>query len=113
MQATCACARLACRGVLEQTTCIDTFGGCDGDHAARLVDYTGTSIMTAAVPNAASLHEACFTHVLDDVFRDLSKDTWLLWQYFGTPSGMTRMYPATLQSSCYTCMSLFVSLANL
>lgn len=56
--------------------------------------HTCVSLATVAVPATIILNELNWTKDLEDVFRkNKEEDPSLLWQVFGSATGLARYYP--------------------
>ena len=115
-QAATECTLKACASTFTNEYCnstesklfgkaeIDTFSGvCRHSCSPRRLNMK-KSVMRYAIDDERELsREACWTQPLDEVFENttsISNSPNLRWQYFGTPSGNTRIYPGAPQQDC-------------
>jgi len=105
-----------CKGNVQNPTCSnsnlakDAFGGCDKTSDYVVVDYNKTRITFASDPLLKSLTvrteiygEIKWTSGLAPAFNaESNSNAGASWQYIGLPTGMARLFPATLQETCYS-----------
>ena len=111
-----SCVLSACGSLLpSEQYCTTDYGGinsnngfCNYQCSVRNLRNTTSNILTSGPEETEEINfEKCWTSELERTFKKNEKEDYdsqrnLRWQYIGTPSGLTRLYPAHVQRHCYS-----------
>ena len=107
-----SCVLSACGSLHpNEQYCTTDFGGirsnngsCNYDCLKRHLRRNTSNILTSGPEETQEMNvEKCWTLELDKTFQNnYNSQANLTWQYIGTPSGLTRLYPAHVQRHCYS-----------
>eukprot|EP00056_Hartaetosiga_gracilis_P006933 m.102438 g.102438 ORF g.102438 m.102438 type:complete len:493 (+) comp12592_c1_seq5:107-1585(+) len=96
----------SCRSQLGDVTCATTYGGCDVGYQNRNLNLYSSGIFSPVAEFTDEMRqEICWTKVLDETFIDINgiiddPSQTTKWMYFGTSTGLFRIFPGLVQGTC-------------